>query len=316
MSLPSDNADESAPHSALYLNDERDAWWNADFLALLAQRLGLGRHDTGTRVRDVLDVGCGKGHWTRTIARLLPADARVIGVDREPEWIREATALEASLQVLPRLEFRVGDARALPFADASFDVVTCQAVLIHVADVVGVLGEMRRVLRPGGRIIAVEPNNLGESFAHVVGDPTFELEEALAFVRFLAICEKGKYALGLGYNSLGERLSGLVAQAGFVDVQAWNNDRVSAVITAGDRAHFEAGHLVWSKAETKRYFDAGIPSGAAVGVNPEAVGDFESLWSQARRTYGRRFDDETQRTDGSLFYVVTATSPKTTAATR
>jgi ubiquinone/menaquinone biosynthesis C-methylase UbiE len=130
MSLPSDNADESAPHSALYLNDERDAWWNADFLALLAQRLGLDRHDTGTRVRDVLDVGCGKGHWTRTIARLLPVDARVIGVDREPEWIREATALEASLQVLPRLEFRVGDARALPFADASFDVVTCQTVLI------------------------------------------------------------------------------------------------------------------------------------------------------------------------------------------
>jgi SAM-dependent methyltransferase len=247
---------------------------------------------------------------------VLPADACVIGVDREPQSIREATTREASSQALPRLEFRVGDARALPFADASFDVVTCQTVLIRVADVLGVLGEMRRVLRPGGHVVAVEPNNLGESFAHVVGDPTFDVEEALAFVRFLAICEKGKYALGLGYNSLGERLSGLVAQAGFVDVQAWNNDRVSAVITAGDRAHFEAGHLVWSKAETKRYFDEGIASGAAVGISPEAVGDFESLWSQARRTYGRRFDDETHRTDGSLFYVVTAISPSTAAATR
>lgn len=45
-----------APHSAAYFNPQRDFWWNADYLQLLAERLGLGD------VRSALDVGAGVGH--------------------------------------------------------------------------------------------------------------------------------------------------------------------------------------------------------------------------------------------------------------
>ena len=50
-------------HSAEYFGDTRDYWWNADFLELMGKRLSLDR------ARDVLDVGCGVGHWGRLPAR-------------------------------------------------------------------------------------------------------------------------------------------------------------------------------------------------------------------------------------------------------
>lgn len=302
------NGDE-APHSALYLTDERDAWWNEDFLALLAARIGWSGLDASRAIRDVLDVGCGKGHWTRTLARLVPPGARVVGVDREPQWIDDANARVADDGVSQPHGFSVADATALPFPDASFDVVTCQTLLIHVADVGVVLAEMRRVLRPGGRVVALEPNNLGESFARLVGDPRFDLDDALAFVKLGAVCEKGKYVLGLGYNSIGERMSAQLVQAGFVDVRAWNNDRVTTTVTPGDRAHFDDENLVWSKAETRRYFDAALAAGTAVGIDPATVDDFETLWARARRTWARYLEDPTIATNGCLFYVVTGTRP-------
>ena len=80
----SDDLTRLPHHSAMWFGDSRDYWWNEDFLPLLAARWTLAEH------RDVLDVGCGVGHWGRIIARFLPSDARMLGVDREPEWIRIA----------------------------------------------------------------------------------------------------------------------------------------------------------------------------------------------------------------------------------
>ena len=52
-------------------------------------------------------------------------------------------------------EAQQGDAAALPFSDAAFDVVTARHMLYHVPDVAAVLAEFRRVLKPGGRFLAV-----------------------------------------------------------------------------------------------------------------------------------------------------------------
>jgi len=59
-----------------------------------------------------------------------------------------------------RCEYGMGAAERLPFADATFDLVTCQTVLMHIADVAVALTEMVRVLAPGGLLLAAEPNNL------------------------------------------------------------------------------------------------------------------------------------------------------------
>ncbi|MFZ4429870.1 MAG: class I SAM-dependent methyltransferase [Phycisphaerales bacterium] len=119
---------EAKPHSAEFFNEMRDHWWHADFLELMAKRLALGE------VRRVLDVGCGVGHWSRSLAPVLSPEATVVGIDREPRWVKEAGEAAARLGLQPRFTYRQGDAFALPFDDGVFDFVTCQTVLIHLSE--------------------------------------------------------------------------------------------------------------------------------------------------------------------------------------
>lgn len=300
----------SEPHSALYLTDARDLWWNGDFLALLAARAQLGS------ARRVLDVGAGHGHWTRTVARLVAPGAQVIGIEREPAWVDAAAG---GPDVAERtLLFRQGDAERLPFPDGTeadgFDVVTCQTVLIHMADPTAVVREMVRTLKPGGRLLLAEPNNLAENLARLITAPDFDLDDVTAFFRLQALCEKGKHALGLGFNSLGQGLIGLVAGVDVDDVQVWNNDKVSSFARGVDhRARPElvderrvfddprdGGALIWSRADTRRYFDAG-------GGEAEA---FDPLWTSARRAWQRRIEalerGDVGANEGSVFYVLCA----------
>jgi SAM-dependent methyltransferase len=144
-------------HSAEYFGDTRSYWWNSDFLELMGKRLSLDR------VRDVLDVGCGVGHWGQLLANVLPSNARVQGVDRDPLWVEKAAARATAHGLADRFSYRVSVAEKLPFADASFDLVTCQTVLIHTPDPGAAVDEMVRVARPGGLILAAEPNNIASA---------------------------------------------------------------------------------------------------------------------------------------------------------
>jgi ubiquinone/menaquinone biosynthesis C-methylase UbiE len=135
-------------HSEQFLTDDRDRWWSAVQLHAIAKELDLDR------VRTAVDMGCGHGHWTRVVASVLPAEAALIGVDREPAWIARASSRDS------RARYVIGTAEALPFADASVDLVTAQTLLVHVADPRVVLREAARVLRPRGRLWLIEPNNL------------------------------------------------------------------------------------------------------------------------------------------------------------
>ena len=97
---------------------------------------------------DVLDVGCGAGSIALDVAARI-APGRVCGVDLDPTQIdvaRHAAARAGRHTTL----FDVGSVYELPFEDATFDVVYANAVLQHVRHPERALGEMRRVLRPGG----------------------------------------------------------------------------------------------------------------------------------------------------------------------
>src|SRR5690606_5829226 len=94
----------------------------------------------------LLDVGCGPGTVTIDLASRV---ARAVGVDRAPAVL--AAAREAGKSV-DNVEFVEGDAYALPFEDASFDVVYAHQVLQHLTDPIAALREMRRVARPGGYV--------------------------------------------------------------------------------------------------------------------------------------------------------------------
>ena len=95
--------------------------------------------------RKFLDVGCGGGYLAEEFAR---AGFEVTGVDPAPETIETARS-HASTSKLS-IDYRIGSGEQLPFADESFDHVACCDVLEHVDDVDRVIGEIARVLRPGG----------------------------------------------------------------------------------------------------------------------------------------------------------------------
>jgi SAM-dependent methyltransferase len=108
--------------------------------------------------RSLLDVGCNWGRWTIASAR---AGFRPTGIDPSKKAIAAARRVAEQLEVAA--EYVVGDARELPFADESFEVVFSYSVLQHLPkdDVRVVVGEIKRVLKPGGQAWIEMPNARG-----------------------------------------------------------------------------------------------------------------------------------------------------------
>jgi ubiquinone/menaquinone biosynthesis C-methylase UbiE len=108
-----------------------------------------------------LDLGCGQGNTTRLLADALqPADC--VGIEYDARLVDYA----ASHPDNPlNVRFQQGDATTLPFPDASFDVVFCRYLLIHIADPTVVVREMLRVVKPGGAVVAYEIDFTG-TFSH------------------------------------------------------------------------------------------------------------------------------------------------------
>jgi SAM-dependent methyltransferase len=106
----------------------------------------------------LLDVGCGPGSITRGFAERL-APGRVIGLDLSEETLAAARR-DAAERGLDNLEYDRGSVYAMPYADASFDVVYAHQVLQHLREPAAALGEMLRVLRPGG-LVAVRDVDWG-----------------------------------------------------------------------------------------------------------------------------------------------------------
>jgi SAM-dependent methyltransferase len=302
-----------APHSAAFINPQREFWWNADYLRLLADRLHLAD------VHFALDVGAGAGHWGALLLPMLAADARIVGVERDPRWVHRARERATELGIGDRCEYLEGLADALEFDDRTFDLVTCQTLLIHVADVAGVLGEMRRVLRAGGLLLVAEPNNIAGMLVadSITGSrSTHELVETVAFA---LICERGKAALDEGDNSIGDLLPGYFAEAGLIDIQAFLNDKTFSLVppyaTPAQQAlkaairedAAEGRWLGWSAAEAKRYYLAG----------GGAEHEFQPLWqrrlSEARQVARELQTGHLHTAGGGIHYVVSGRRPTSAA---
>lgn len=99
--------------------------------------------------QSVLDVACGTGVVARAARDVVGPGTRVVGVDLNPAM------LEVAENARPDLEWMLGDAEDLPFADAEFDVVLCQSALFFFADPGRAVAEMARVVTPGG-VVALQ----------------------------------------------------------------------------------------------------------------------------------------------------------------
>ena len=125
-----------------------DVWWRRRLVTAVRRAAPL----------EVLDLATGSGDVAFALSRGLPATVRVTGMDFCQPMLDEAEAKRAAAAGVhfANVSFRQGDALALPLADASVDAVTIAFGLRNLADRDRGLREMRRVLRPGGRLFVLE----------------------------------------------------------------------------------------------------------------------------------------------------------------
>jgi SAM-dependent methyltransferase len=115
-------------------------------LQLLVETSGAGLDDS------VLDVACGPGLVVTAFARVV---RHATGIDVTPAMLERAREVAAAAGI-GNVTFREGDVRHLPWPDASFSVVVSRFAFHHFQDPAAVLAEMRRVCRPGGRVVVCD----------------------------------------------------------------------------------------------------------------------------------------------------------------
>lgn len=177
--------------------------WAADVIRIAAPAEG----------ERALDVACGTGAATLLLAARVGPRGSVAGIDLNPAMLAVARRLAAERGIA--IDFREAPADVLPFTDALFDLVTCVQALQSFADLGRALGEMRRVLRVGGRLVA-------SVWRHIDHCPGY-LALSQAIARHV-----GPEAATFGPGRLGdtELLRAVIAAAGFADISIQVADRV------------------------------------------------------------------------------------------
>ena len=201
----------------------------------IARYLRLLRAQPGERI---LDAGCGGGWLSRALVPRVAPGGSVVGVDVSSAAVDLATRL-ADGEAAGLLSFEHADLHALPFPDADFNAAACFSVLGFCADPGRVLSELRRMLRPGGRLLAAS----SDEDTRVYNGRDRELGRRI----MRAIADRGRDPW------LGRRLAHLLEAAGFRIVQ----EQVHAEV----ERHFQPGAAGYIMAHSCREYllrDGGI----------------------------------------------------------
>ena len=178
--------------------------WQAQLASMQAELLALASLTLGERV---LDVACGTGLVTFDSASAVGASGRVTGVDLSGVMV-DAAQQRASARRLLNVRFERMDAEALALPDSSFDAALCALGLMYMPDPLQAVREMRRVLRPGGRVILAvwgERSNCGWSALFPIVDAEVSSEVCPLFFR---LGQKGaltNLCVQAGFEALPER---------------------------------------------------------------------------------------------------------------
>jgi SAM-dependent methyltransferase len=164
----------------------------------------------GERAR-VLDVGCGTGQTTRLAARAA-VHGHAVGVDLSAPMLARARATAAA-EGLPNVRYEQGDAQVHPFAAEAFDVVTSRGGIMFFADPIAAFTNIRRALRPGGRLAFLCPRAMGDN-------EWFTTPITAVLGHEPALPAGAPYAPGMFSLSDPDRLDDVLTRAGFGSISA------------------------------------------------------------------------------------------------
>lgn len=190
--------------SAPTLKHLRERWWDDAFTAFVKDTV---QPRAGRRI---LDLGCGTGTAEVRLSRLQLTQVTLVAVDLSPDRVAEALAAARSHNI--RASFAAADGCALPFADGTFDSAFCVAVLQHIADVGAAVRELARVIRPAGRVVAVEPDNSARYFYSSLASGMGAFEASGRF--FSSLAQERRDTSDTSDGAVGPRLPTLFAQSG------------------------------------------------------------------------------------------------------
>jgi len=207
MTQTIENSSKSAPHVSLSLDNVELA---ETYEEVSVRQFNHGKVLVATlRLRggdQVLDVGCGTGRLGAYVADLIGAGGQVVGVDPLP------LRIDIARRKHPRFRARVGRAEDLSdFADQSFDAAYANSVFHWVEDKPRALSELKRVLKPGGRVaINSADGERPHQSATLVREAV--IEEGLGHVHAAS-------GFGTNFRVSGGELRQLLSAAGFADVR-------------------------------------------------------------------------------------------------
>jgi SAM-dependent methyltransferase len=212
----------------------------------------------------VLEVGCGNGVLLPKLAEAVGRTGRVVGIDHSETFVSEAQARIDRAGLGTMVTVQRGDAYRLPFERASFDRAHCERVLMHLDDPNAALAEMRRVVRPGGWVVAAEPDWPGIRVDHVdrIGMDLFWARESqnrqpdVGLTLFRRFAEVGLVELRAA------PVMGVITDLAVLKGYGLNLPRVAdAVVADGLLAREQADALVRSLEDANasgRFYSAGL----------------------------------------------------------
>ena len=223
-----------------------------NFRAEAAKRLNL------TAGLKVLDIGCGIGGATFPIAEIIGPTGLAAGVDISTALIEVAKCRAGNR---PGLEFRVGEAGAIPYPNAFFDVARTERVFLYVPDRLAAIHEMKRVVKPGGHLSLIDTDL----------DSTAIYSKKPALTRKLT----SVVAASVPNPNSGRELPGLARQAGLKNIQTE---------TFAVRSVHEFLGRVMDGALAKAVENGIVPRSEvdewlAEQASLDACGDFFQIWS-------------------------------------
>jgi demethylmenaquinone methyltransferase/2-methoxy-6-polyprenyl-1,4-benzoquinol methylase len=185
-----------------------------------------------------LDVACGTGDWTLALARRTGPSGHVVGIDFCEEMLDVAKEKAERRGLLGKpIQLQVGDAMDLPFEDSRFDVATIGFALRNVPDILTVLKEMTRVVKPGGKVVSLELSK--PEFPPFRAVYYLYFNHVLPWIGTLAVRNKEPYAwLPESLKDFPDRrgLEELFRQAGLKDVRSFPLTGGIAALHVGTKA--------------------------------------------------------------------------------
>jgi SAM-dependent methyltransferase len=219
--------------------------------ARLANIAGHLRHLPISSHNRVLDVGCGSGSMSRLIANSFP-QAEVVGVDVREQYLDFARA-RAREEGTRNVTFQSGDVFALPFPDASFDLIWSKYLLQWLREPRNALAEMKRVTKPGGFVVSCDYVGFGVEHHPIAPDFEREVRDLMAVLVDVNIGRKvAPIMISLGFRDVSVEVETdtLFTVVGSIDAQRRQNWQ-----TQFQAAHSYIARILGSTAKADAYID-------------------------------------------------------------